>query len=209
MLKHVMLGILRKSPSHGYELRRTFDRLLAGTWPISVAQVYGLLTRLDRENLVIPERVSQQLLPDRKVYSLTDEGERELYEWMTAPVVAPIQVRDEFILKILVHTFVDPASTDNLIRAQRHEILEAMADVDRRMSFERLHPLSVLLAEAVQMRIEADLKWLTKVEQYVASAKHGPDTTLAVDSRLRRNSRSAEDTGWKVSRRNEPEAATG
>src|SRR5947208_15504267 len=86
VLKFALLGLLAKESRHGYDLKRAFERLLGGTWPINIGQIYTTLTRLERDGLVTAETVTQTSVPDRKVYSLTPAGHDALAEWLAQPV---------------------------------------------------------------------------------------------------------------------------
>ena len=43
MLKHMLLGLLRQQPRHGYDLKSDFETLLVGTWPLNIGQIYTTL----------------------------------------------------------------------------------------------------------------------------------------------------------------------
>ena len=80
MQQEVVLAMLAKEPSHGYELRA---RMRAALGPLGDAmnpgQVYVTLTRLERAGLVASERADGlEDRPDRKVYLLTPEGQQRV-----------------------------------------------------------------------------------------------------------------------------------
>src|SRR5881275_2411814 len=103
VLKFALLGLLAKESRHGYDLKRAFERLLGGTWPINIGQIYTTLTRLERDRLVTAETVTQTSVPDRKVYSLTPAGHDALAEWLAQPVADSVALKDEMYVKVLVH----------------------------------------------------------------------------------------------------------
>ena len=125
MLKYLLLALLAKAPHHGYELKQSFEDMLGGTWLLNIGQVYTTLGRLEEDGLIEPTVVRQDLLPDRKVYSLTQLGEKELRRWLEEPVVGLIRLREEVFLKIVAQGIADPAAALALIASQRHEYLEA------------------------------------------------------------------------------------
>src|SRR2546421_3535635 len=106
MLGYALLGLLAVAPRHGYELKAAFEGLLGGTWSLNIGQVYTTLSRLERDGLVESEVVAQDAFPDRKVYSLTELGEKELDRWLGAASPGAVRLKDEFVLKILVHAIV-------------------------------------------------------------------------------------------------------
>jgi DNA-binding PadR family transcriptional regulator len=164
VLRFVLLGLLDAEPRYGYELKAVFETFLGGTWPLNIGQVYTTLARLEKDGLVEAEVVPQDLLPDRKVYALTDEGRAELDAWATAPARGPVRLRDEFFLKIAVRSLTDTAAAAALIHAQRAAHLDALAELSSAQDDAGLHPSTALLLEGAMLRLEADLKWLDVAE---------------------------------------------
>ena len=78
-MKHVFLALLASGRTHGYELKRRYDQLFAAVWgPVNIGQIYVTLGRLERDGLVVQERVGQDGRPDRKDYELTERGRSAL-----------------------------------------------------------------------------------------------------------------------------------
>jgi DNA-binding PadR family transcriptional regulator len=165
VLKFVLLGLLAERPRHGYDLKTVFEELLGGTWPLNIAQVYTALNGLEREGLVSCEVVPQDQVPDRKVYSVTEKGAKELDEWMSRAVEGPVRLRDEFVLKVLVRTLVGEGETSALIWQQRQMAVQHLAELTRLRTNTDLHPATALLLDAAALRVEADLKWLDICEE--------------------------------------------
>jgi DNA-binding PadR family transcriptional regulator len=163
MLRFVLLALLARSRQHGYELKSTFERLLGGIWPLNIGQVYTALGRLEDDGLVACEVVPQDNVPDRKVYRLTELGEKELARWLQAPVPAPIRLRDEGFLKVILHETAggDPSP---VIAQQRADHLDAVAAFSRLRTEPDLDEATALLVDAFLLRLDADLKWLELVE---------------------------------------------
>jgi DNA-binding transcriptional ArsR family regulator len=73
--QEVVLAMLAKEPTYGYELRA---RLRAALGPVAeglnAGQVYVTLTRLEKAGLVTATAEPGQLRPDRRVYELTAAG---------------------------------------------------------------------------------------------------------------------------------------
>lgn len=164
MLKYLLLGLLATRPRHGYELKTVFEEMLAGTWVLKIAQVYATLSRLEEEGLVVCEKVPQEQVPDRKVYSLTPAGRSELARWAKEPVVGPVSVRDEFVFKIMLSAMAPEADPVGLIWAQRDVSLKALADLTRRAAEPGLALPTSLLVDAAVLRVKADLEWLDSCE---------------------------------------------
>jgi DNA-binding PadR family transcriptional regulator len=165
MLKHMLLGLLKQESRHGYDLKNAFENLLGGTWPLNIGQVYTTLARLERDGLVESETVPQDLLPDRKVYTITPAGEEELEIWLTEPASENIRLKNEFFIKLLVHRLVSSDEFNTLIWKQRHANMQTLAELTSLRSEPSLEPVTNLLIEGAILQVEADLKWLDLCEQ--------------------------------------------
>jgi DNA-binding PadR family transcriptional regulator len=165
MLKHTLLGLLVQEPRHGYELKNAFETMLGGTWPLNIGQVYTTLNRLERDGLVESEVVTQELLPDRKVYSITEDGREELAHWLAEPADDTIRVKDEFFVKLLVHQLVGSDSALALLWKQRQVNMRTLAQLTSLLSDPALDGATKLLIEGAILHVEADLKWLDLCEE--------------------------------------------
>src|ERR1700759_5587934 len=83
VVQEVLLALLAKEASHGYQLRA---RLALALGPLGGALNDGpgdvTLTRLEKSGLVKPHRAAQADRPDRKIYSLTDQGRERVETWL-------------------------------------------------------------------------------------------------------------------------------
>src|SRR5438309_6396950 len=81
MSRLMVLGLLRTTgPMHGHQIRRMAEMNSVEAWGgVSVGSLYRELHRMEEEGLVQPVR-SEQVgrRPARTIYSITDEGGREL-----------------------------------------------------------------------------------------------------------------------------------
>lgn len=82
-LEEILLGLLRE-PASGYDLKRTFDDSVGHFWPASLSQIYPTLKRLEKRGLLDRRLEPSERGPERRVYSLTDEGRDALEEWLTS-----------------------------------------------------------------------------------------------------------------------------
>ena len=111
-----ILGLLAFwGPLSGYDLKRLFDHTLAPMWGAAQSQIYKELRRMKELGWVDMQREEQESRPDRKLYSITDQGHVALRKWQAQPSEI-IQVRDELLLKVLFGTFASPADLAQNIR---------------------------------------------------------------------------------------------
>ena len=166
MQQEVVLALLAKEPSYGYELRA---RLRHALGPLGEAmndgQVYVTLTRLEKAGLVVSERASGSAdRPDRKVYALTPDGQERVTEWL-AEVSWPKPDLAEFHLKLVAAAAAGLADPISIVDAQRRELLRRLRDAQRAAMTEPDGSDSGLLLEGIVLRLQADLRWLEACEQ--------------------------------------------
>ena len=80
MQQEVVLAMLAKEPSHGYQLRARLQQALGPAGDtMNAGQIYVTLSRLEKAGLVTCEQASGLPdRPDRKVYGLTPEGQQRV-----------------------------------------------------------------------------------------------------------------------------------
>lgn len=119
-----MLGLLALWGSmSGYDLKHVCDHILDPMWGVVQSQVYKELRRLQELGWVEMEREEQESRPDRKVYSITEQGYIALRSWQARPPEV-FQIRDELLLKVLFGAFASPGDLARNVRASiaEHEM---------------------------------------------------------------------------------------
>jgi DNA-binding PadR family transcriptional regulator len=166
MQQEVVLAMLAKEPSYGYELRA---RLRQALGPLGEAlnpgHVYVTLTRLEKAGLVTSER-AEGLADgqDRKVYVLTPNGQQRVAEWL-AEVDWPKPDLAEFHLKLVAAGAAGLADPLSIVDTQRRELLRRLRDAQRAALVEPAGSDAGLLLEGIVLRLQADLRWLEACEQ--------------------------------------------
>jgi DNA-binding PadR family transcriptional regulator len=161
------MGLLASKPLHGYELKAGFEELVP-TAEMNVGQVYTTLDRLNRDQLVTYEVVNQAERPDKKVYALTDDGRKELREWLATPSTVDLDLRNETFLKFMLARRLRGADPLKVLASERrasferlHEVTQAKARAER----EDASLPTILLLDLAALRLEAFLKWLDRCEE--------------------------------------------
>jgi DNA-binding PadR family transcriptional regulator len=174
MRQEVVLAMLAKEPSHGYELRA---RLRQALGPLGEAlnpgQVYVTLTRLEKAGLVVSDRAEGLAdRPDRKVYALTPNGQQRVAEWL-AEVGWPKPDLAEFHLKLVAAAAAGLADPLSIVDTQRRELLRRLRDAQRAALAEPMGSGAGLLLEGIVLRLQADLRWLEACEQSWTGRRSG------------------------------------
>ena len=166
MQQEVVLAMLAKEPSHGYQLRaRLRDALGPLGDAMNAGQVYVTLTRLEKAGLLAVESAADGAdRSDRKVYALTPNGQQRVAEWI-AEVSWPRPDLAEFHLKLIAAAAAGLADPLTLVDTQCRELLRRLRDAQRAAMAEPEGSDAALLLEGVVLRLQADLRWLEACEQ--------------------------------------------
>jgi len=145
---YVILGMLRKGPKSGYEIKAKADVSTRFFWAISYGQLYPELKRLEEAGLIEGETDPGDGR-QRRVYSIAPAGEEALREWLMRSGDLHSELRHEGVLRFYF--------ADALNHEERVELLHAI-----RAKHERLRE------ELGQIKPSAE----------TASDEHGDDLSL-------------------------------
>jgi PadR family transcriptional regulator AphA len=113
----VILGLLRLGPHTGYEIKQLTDRSTRFFWGASYGQIYPELKRLEQEGLATATDDPRGNVR-RRVYRITEAGERAVAEWLTNPFET-FELRDEGLLKLFFGRVLDHDELLELIERRR------------------------------------------------------------------------------------------
>jgi DNA-binding PadR family transcriptional regulator len=134
------LVALCEQSGSGYELARRFDRSIGFFWAATHQQIYRTLRAMEDDGWVHVTPVAQQGRPDKKVYTVSDDGRAELARWIAEPLsgrgssVADNRTRD-LAVKVRGAEFGDVeilrAQVASL-RTERTELLDTYRGFEKR-----------------------------------------------------------------------------
>ncbi|MCM3741896.1 PadR family transcriptional regulator [Oceanobacillus luteolus] len=162
-VKHSLLALIYEKPRHGYELKTGFESLVEGLWPLNAGQVYTTLDRLERDSFVESPGHDKK---DRKLYTITQAGKEELWSWLNEPVGRSL-FKEEFYIKFLCASHVSYDNKKTMIRNQKETILKDilhLTQLRKQMSLSGNDTMKLLI-EGALLHLEADMKWLERIEE--------------------------------------------
>jgi len=162
--EYPVLGVLASGPAHGYDICRCLQTELGAVWNLGRSQIYALLAKLEREGLVVHERVGQENLPARNIFSLTSSGQEVFGKWLTTPVNHVRDMRLEFLTKLWFARQSNPIEAKALINNQ----LVACRGKAQALDKIRQSCRTEIAALSVEFRltiIEAAIAWLERLEK--------------------------------------------
>jgi PadR family transcriptional regulator AphA len=95
-----ILGMLTFGARSGYDLSKMVEQSIGHFFSPAKSQIYAELRRLVTLGFADVEHVNQTVRPNKRLYSITPEGRRELREWLETSEVEPDSMRSPFLLKM-------------------------------------------------------------------------------------------------------------
>lgn len=152
-----LLGLLDREPSHGYDLKRDYDAYFGRGRPLPYGQVYATLSRLARDGKAISGEAEPGAGPDRKRYTITDAGRREVERWLAEPLAAEPHLQTDLFVKVVLSLMLGRPAEEYL-DAQRAAHLRRMRELTELKQGDDL--VDALLADHGLFHLEADLRWI-------------------------------------------------
>ena len=180
-LKHALLGFINYGPMTGYEIKKFFDTSVAHFWNAELSQIYPALKAMESDGLVEMKVEVQEDRPNRKEYSITEKGRRELLDWLAQPAERE-QVREPILIKVF---FGAALRKDELL-----EVLRTEAEAKRQYLYYLEQGCSMIgkFAEAIglnrdavfwrltvdagQRHCRAELEWLEAAVSTIEALDH-------------------------------------
>lgn len=160
-VRAALLALLQSGARHGYQLKAEFDVITGEAWPLNYGQVYTTLQRLEKAGAVT------NLGEDgdgRVRYELTEAGQAEVDDWMSAPVQQPLGSRDEIAMKVLVAVHLDPSNAVGVVDTQRQSTMSTLQSITR-LKAEGGGLAWLLHLDRTAILAEAELRWLDLAEE--------------------------------------------
>lgn len=157
--EYAVLGILVHGNAHGYDVYREVRDCLGSVHRLGRSQVYGLLSRLERDGMIVHQRIEQERVPDKKVFTPTDEGRRLLKHWIRTPVSNVRSLRVEFLIKLYFAGLESPETERSLLEAQIAVCLTRVARLESKLAA----ALPAIERRAFQFRlamVRCSIEWL-------------------------------------------------
>ena len=180
-----LLGLLERQPSHGYDLKRDYDRYFGRGKHLPYGQVYSTLARLARDGKILPGVTEPGDGPDRRRYAITDTGIAEVESWLATPAEPEPHLQTVLFSKVVLALILG-RDAESYLDAQRASHLRRMHELTE---LRRTGPLmDALLADHGLFHLEADLRWidttsarLNELKAQLAPGDNDPPPTLEGD----------------------------
>jgi DNA-binding PadR family transcriptional regulator len=125
-LRHAVLAALLDGEYSGYQLAKVFDLGVSSFWHAVPQQLYTELTKLESEGLIKGRQVIQHDRPNKRVYTVTPEGIKELEHFATLPA-KPAVIREDLLVILQA---VDHIPVEDVLSQLEDRATAAAAKVD-------------------------------------------------------------------------------
>lgn len=120
-LRLVIMGLLMKGPTHGYDLKQTLERELSPFLEVSSTPLYYLLKKLEQEGLVTKWSTVSGRRPMKYVYSLTAKGQEEIKELLLKNITHVQRPFFNLDISLYFLNFLDPQDVVETLKERLRE----------------------------------------------------------------------------------------
>jgi DNA-binding PadR family transcriptional regulator len=162
MIELAILGLLKESPMHGYQLNRELSEQLGGLSRVSYGSLYPSLRRLERQGAI----VSQAGTGARRktVYAITDEGERMFLELLQEPPQEGQTEDARFRVRLAFFRYLPPETRVRLLERRRNGLEDRLAEIKSHLRDPgHADDYQRALMDHARAATEADIAWLTEL----------------------------------------------
>ena len=171
-----VLACFQERPMHPYEVAQTLRaRAKHESIRLNYGSLYGVVEALERRQLIhARETVRAGRRPERTIYEITDAGLREMADWLSELVAAPVKEYLQFEAALSLLPALPP---DEALAAleQRCQTLEIdIATLDGAVSAAQSHGMPRLFAlesEYVQALRRAELNYVRSLVKEIESGQ--------------------------------------
>jgi len=171
-IKFAILGILSWKASTGYELKKIFEESSILYWSGNNNQIYKALSRMQDEELVCSEVVHQDNSPSKKIYTITDEGLKELKEWVISTPEVP-ELKKTFLVQLAWSDILsDQELNESLIRYEnelKNQLILEQEKIRRAVNSPNRSSRESFIWEMISENIistyNAELNWVKETRQ--------------------------------------------
>ena len=161
MLELAILGLLKESSMHGYQLKKRLSDTLGPFWQVSYGSLYPALKRLQREGSVEVVFPREEVGRRKNVYRVTESGERLFSELVEA---SGHDYNDDngFRVRLAFFRYLNPETRIGLLERRKAYLLDRLADIKSRLTSyrERVDTYTLSLMRHGMDSTEHDIEWL-------------------------------------------------
>ena len=137
--KHLVLGVLAASETHGYAIQRALLATLGPCFAIPAARVYALLNEMESAGLISVRSGASTHRAPRRSFRIEAAGREEYRRWLSAPTSCNGLLRSELLVKLTLAFELSPETVPAIVAGERAARVRMKMDLHRRLA--RAEPL--------------------------------------------------------------------
>jgi len=170
----VVMGFLLDRPMHGYQINQEVKVHRMDSWAkISPPMIYKTLAALDQAGMVVSRREREGLMPERRVYRLTQRGKERLARLVERSLLDKNITYDLSNLGYFFIFALDRDKALDCLRQKRVLLQRTLRSLEKRMSdFKGRTPANrFLVLEKDYDRFQSELRHLDEMIQKVEGCR--------------------------------------
>jgi DNA-binding PadR family transcriptional regulator len=177
LLALAVLSYLTRGPMHPYELSRTLrDNDDGRSIKFNHGSLYMVVRQLAEAGFIVERETSRAgQRPERTVYAITDDGRREMRDWLRELVEEPRHEYPQFVAALSLIAALPPDDVVDLLRRRLVRLADQRVEIRRLIDdtlAAQVHPLFLVEEEYRLGLLEAESSF---VERLIERITH-PDT---------------------------------
>ncbi|MFH1457775.1 MAG: PadR family transcriptional regulator [Candidatus Omnitrophota bacterium] len=167
MIQHelILLGLLKESPKHGYEIKQRIGKILGLFAGIDPKSIYYPLKVLEKQGLILKQVVQSGKRPKRMVYGLTPKGEARFDEMLSKSFLNFKRPQFSLDLSLFFLDYIKPDIARRRLRGRMRvlsQLSKGLRQTARSLRNERPRSLAYILEHNLQM-VDTELNFLSRL----------------------------------------------
>ncbi len=167
MIEHelLLLGLLKESPKHGYEIKMKIKEILSLFAGVDLKSIYYPLGVLEKKGLVTKRIARSGRRPQRLVYALTPKGESQFKELLTQSLLNFKRPQFSLDLSLYFLHYIKPAIAKRRLQARMFvlgKLVKGLKQMSVSLKNKETPSLAYILEHNLQM-VETESKFLANL----------------------------------------------
>jgi len=185
LLALAILSLLTERSMHPYELAAVMrQRGLSSTVKLNFGALYSVIETLHRLALIMPVETRRQgRHPERTIYTTTEAGRAEFFDWLRMLLRTPVTEYTQFVAGLALIAHLSPMEALALLEDRMHSLSEAIheqrSDMDACIQ-RGVDQLFLIEDEYRLTQLESESVWIQKLIREIrdGTLTESPEGTL-------------------------------
>jgi DNA-binding PadR family transcriptional regulator len=161
----LLLGLLKESPRHGYEIKKKIREILSLFAGIELKSIYYPLNLFKKKGLIVKRLSKRGKRPQRIIYALTAKGQNRFYELLTKSFLNFKRPRFSLDLSLYFLHYIEPNIVRRRLRARQiilKKISNGLGQMIKSLRNKKPSSLVYILEHNLQM-VETEYNFLSNL----------------------------------------------